>query len=274
MPEPPRVDSPFSWADYRGFSAFALVGYEPEHVRAVYAQAMASGWNTARVCAETEFWDNTGFLKQVPRDLVAVDRLLDTVARIKGAQVLLIGDCTIKSGNPAQTDPVGEAWNQQVVDLLQQKQYQNVALEVVNEGWHPFYKASRQSVLRRIDYARSRGVQAGSDDHICLGEANVPHYLLGRADFYTFHPCRTDARDNPWDPPASFLEKVGTVNGHAYLSETVAYSEIEAGGLRTQDRGRIERYIETCASVPGCRFTYHSDFGLEAGYYPWFPQAR
>src|SRR5574341_2252685 len=62
-PIAPRVDAPFSWDTYHGFTAFALghPGQTEQDVQGLFAEAMSHGWNTARICSETEFWSGDGY---------------------------------------------------------------------------------------------------------------------------------------------------------------------------------------------------------------------
>jgi len=275
-PAPPqRVDAPFSWAAYRGDSAFALVGYDEGHIERIIREGLARGFNTPRVCAETEYWDDSGFLKRVPRDIQAVRRLLETAARIEGAQVLLVADCTLKGPVPI---PEQKEWIREVARLVQREQYQNVAVQVWNESWNCRGRGwgdhcpSRGDVIDMIRTVRQHGIQyVGDDDHICIGEADVPHRVTGEATFYAFHPCR-EVNGKPWDPDVSFLRRMVAANPGApvVLDETVAYSETECRGLRTCDKERIYRY-RAAAREAGVPWTFHADYGLEAREFPWWP---
>lgn len=280
---PPRVDQPFSWANYHGFSAFGLFAHDEATVDRTITEAMLHGWNTPRVCAETENWDDGAFTPIVLRDRIQLRLWLDHLARIPGVQVLLIANCTLKG----PTDMVSQmAWAEAVAEVA--SDYPNVALEMVNEfdncsgrGWGP-YCPGKQDVRQMIEAARRRGVaEVSSDDAVCWGP-DVPKTYEFRlwnigATFADFHPCRTKGRE-PWDPPTNFLEQLVDRNrGMAVLSETVAFddSDLECdSGLRTCDKGRIERAIAACAAVPGCKFTFHSMSGLRGADYSWWPQAR
>jgi len=280
---PPRVDAPFSWDTYQGFTAFALGHPEQteDDIERLYAEARAFGWNTARICAETEFWEGDANYPKKPRDLERLEWILDSVARIPGAQVLLIANCTLKG--PAPTARQIE-WARQVG--LVASGFQNVAIEVVNEfdnctgrGWGP-HCPGKQDLRAMIEASRQVGVHyVTSDDSLCHGPDNSKTYAFRLANIGAspadFHPCRTRSRE-PWDPDVRFLRRVAQFNGLFVLSETVAWMDYsgECGGLRTCDANRINRMIAACATVPECRFTYHSE-ALLAGESPtWWPQAQ
>jgi len=269
-PRSPETE-PFSWERYRGFSAFALAGKSAPEITATWSQARAAGFNTARVCSETENWGDDEWHPRVARDPSSVERLLSTTAEVTGAQLLLMLDCTMKH---SVDDAEGEAWTATVLEIVERGRYLNVALEVVNEWWHPFYFVSRASLERRLDLARRSGLQYGTDDHFCGGDRPLRHEFLGSVSFASFHPCRTDELGAPWDPGRLLLERlVGENGGLAILSETVAYDDSgqDCTGLFTCDRERIERYMARCETTAGCRFTFHSRAGLRATGYSWFP---
>jgi hypothetical protein len=284
--EAPRVDVEFSWDYYQGFTAFALghEGQSQEDVQRLFAEALSYGWNTARICSETEFWNGPGYPTK-PRDKGRLQELLDTIARIPGAQVLLIGDCTLKRQVPLS---VTEDWARQVADIA--KDYANVAIETHNEfdncagrsDWGGLARncPGKQDVRRHIEIYMAAGIQyVTADDSICHGRDEAKTYSFRLSNIGArpadFHPCRDKGRE-PWDPSIDFLQKIAYYNGDFVLSETVAFMDYSGrcDGLRTCDKERINRYINNCASVPECRFTYHSE-NLLAGESPsWWPIAR
>lgn len=283
-PENPRVDQPFSWDAYQGFTAFALghPGQTDEDVKRLYAEAMSHGWNTARICAETEFWPGDANYPVKPRDLERLEWTLDVIARIPGSQVLLISNCTLK-GPVAISQQI--QWSSETAQVA--SRYQNVAIEAVNEfdncrgrGWGP-HCPGKQDVRLMIEAARASRVQfVTSDDSLCLGPDNSKTYTFRLANIGAspadFHSCREDARGRPWDPDVRFLQRVAQFNGLFIISEPVAFTDYsgECNGLRTCDRDRINRSISDCAAVPECRWTYHSE-NLLAGESPtWWPEAR
>ncbi len=276
VPEPPRVDQWFSWDNFYGFSAFAALRLEEEEIRALYRQAMAFGWNTARVCAETEFWDGSDDYPRIPRDLSVLRGFLSTVATIPNAQVLLMSNCTLKHGGLGWE--MQRTWNRKVA--REAADFRNIAIEVVNEPWHfrHFFHGKWGSVRQLIREAQTEGVvHVGADDHICRDQA-LRHELISAVTFPSFHPCR-NIKDEPWDPGKGYLERLVDENGGmAVLSETVAWDD---NGdqcdhfLRTCSQIRIQSYINRCNKVAGCKFVFHSEDGLAARIpYSWFPLAR
>ena len=280
----PRVDQPFSWDAYQGFTAFALghPGQTDEDVKRLYAEAMSHGWNTARICAETEFWPGDAGYPVKPRDPESLETLLDQVARIPGAQVILVANCTLKGPVPI---PEQIQWVGQVAEVA--SRLNNVALQVVNEfdncsgrGWGP-HCPDKQDVRAMIELAKQKGVQyVTSDDSLCLGPDTSKTYTFRLANIGAhppdFHPCREDLRGRPWDPDERFLRRVAQFNGMFVISEPVAWMDYsgECAGLRTCDKDRIDRAIAACAAVPECRWTYHSE-NLLAGESPtYWPEAR
>lgn len=288
-PGPPRVDAPFTWQYYHGFTAFA--SGEPSQsesdVRMLFAVAMAHGWQTARKCSETEFWSGTAALPIMPRDLERLKWWLEIVATIPGAKVLLIGDCTLKGPVPEQE---GRNWARQVAALA--SQYENVAMETHNEyrncagrGWGP-YCPTRGDVREHVKIYRDAGIQhVTADVGICKGDSRELFDLarVGAAPA-DFHACREVplGSGRPWDPNKRFLRELVAVNGMVLLSETVAWTDNSGicDGLRTCDKQRIRDFIRVCAEVDqenggmGCKYTLHSQ-DLLAGLPPtWWPEAR
>lgn len=285
--KPPRVDQPFSWDYFQGFTAFALghPGQDEKDLEDLYREAMARGWNTARICSETEFWDgNPSYLMPKPRDPERLDWLLDTIARIPGAQVLLIGDCTLKGPVP---EPNKREWAQQVASIA--SKYLNVAIETHNEfdncrgrGWGP-HCPGKQDVAEHIRIYRAAGIMYVTADD-SLGpridgddESKTFTFRLSNigASPADFHPTREKGND-PWDPDLRYLQKLARYNGLFVLSETVALGDVSGicDGLRTCDPGRIQSYVDRCAQVPECRFTFHSEALLGGDLPGWWPQAR
>ncbi len=295
--KPPRVDAEFTWDGMAGFSLFAGLRLTEEEIHIAYNQAFAAGRNTARVCAETEFWPDNALLPRVPRDLDNLNRFLDVVARIQGAQVLLMNNCTLKHGDGI-SGMDQTVWNFAVTKTVvgwkcsddyqtcyprdeAVEPYRNVAIEVVNEPWHwkhyYYHKDGEVRALLRNARNAAEGHQVGADDHFCAHTDSYRHYLSGHIDFASFHPCR-DAYNKPWDPSKKILKRLVNANGGlAVLSETVAWDD---NGdqcehfLRTCDKNRILDYERDCSEVPGCRFVFHSEDGLSATVpFSWMPQA-
>lgn len=286
-PEPaprPRVDQPFSWDYFQGFTAFAL-GHPAQteaDVERLFAEAMAYGWNTARVCAETENWDGEpSYLVKKPRDLERLRWLLDVIARIHGAQVLLIGDCTLKGPVP---EPEKREWARQVAEVA--SDFANVAVETHNEfdncrgrGWGE-HCPGKQDVAEHIRIYRAAGIRyVTADDRFCQGPDEPKTYQFRLANIGAtpadFHPCR-EVNRRPWDPSLRELRRLAAYNGTFVLSETVALGDVsgQCDGLRTCDMARIQAYVDACAQVPECRFTYHSEALLGGDPPGAWPQAR
>lgn len=282
-PPPPASPTTFSWENYRGFSAFALLAQPDASIEDAFREAGAHGWNTARVCAETEFWDGAYPYLRVPRDLERLRSALDVVARIPDAQVLLIGNCTLKR----QVSLAEQfEWNQGVARVV--RSFKNVGLEVVNEldncrgrsdwGGRDSFCPGKQDARVMIDAARTAGVhEVTLDDGLCAGDFTLEFRFFNiGARPADFHPCRTRA-SKPWDPPADFLHDVVSKNrGLVLLSETVGYADVsgDCGGLRTCDEARIQAYVDRCGANPGCLFTFHSEAGLAGSGWTWWPEAR
>jgi len=264
--KPPRVDQPFRWDGASGFSLFGGLKLEESEIERIFSQARNARRDTARVCAETEFWPDVEDYPRTPRDLDRLDAFLDTVARIPGAQVLLMSNCTLKHGGLGWEPQ--RKWNREVAKVA--SEYQNSAIEVVNEPYHygHFFHRKEELVRQLIREARAAsGLMVGADDSFCTKADNLRHYLYSSVSFASFHPCRNTGSE-PWDPPKSHLRELVEQNGGlAVLSETVAWDD---NGdecdhfLRTCDRERIRSYERRCEATPGCVFIFHSEDGLAA----------
>jgi hypothetical protein len=277
------VDASFSWDIYHGYTAFALLTRTDEEILALVKEALGHGWNTPRVCAETEFWGGDERYPRQPRDVDQLNHVLDLLARVPGVQVLLIGDCTLKGPVPELEK---RAWAEQVARVA--AQYKNVAIETHNEfdncsgrGWGP-HCPGKQDIRVHIDIYRHAGIQyITADDSLCYGKDEPKTYQFRLANIGAspadFHPCRwQEHRNEPWDPSVEFLRNVERHNGMFVLSETVAWMDYSGtcDRLRTCDQDRINAYIAACAAVSGCKFTFHSE-ALLAGEPPTFwPEAR
>jgi len=292
-PTMPRVDSPFSWQGFYGFTAFALghPGQSENDVRRLFSEAMSYGWNTARICSETEFWDGSLYwLVSKPRDIERLKWLLDIIASIPGAQVLLIGDCTLKG---PVTEEAGREWARSIGRLIREEEYQNIAIETHNEfdncrnrGWGP-HCPGKQDVAEHIRIYRNFGVEyVTADDRVCKPDLDkgVLGFRLANIGAYPadFHPCRTYPNGGPpWDPNRRFLREMVAVNGMILLGETIAWGDDgNCSGLRTCDQNRINTFIRQCNIVDnenggdGCKYVFHT-VNLLGGESPgWWAQAR
>lgn len=262
--KPPRVDQPFTWDGAHGFSLFAGLILDEQGINAIFSQAFSKGRNTARVCGETEYWPGNDLYPRIPRNLDLLDSFLDTVARIPGAQVLLMPNCTLKGGPHDDKMPLGPQYDWNIKAAKVAAKYKNVAIEVVNEPGR-FRAVPPDAVNRMINDARNQGVEwVGADDGICKGDE--PRHAYRAANFISWHPCRR-VDDEPWDPSRSTLEEWMDAHGSLVLSETVAWDDDQNqcnNGLRTCDKERIDRYQRRCNRVPGCVFFFHSEDGLAA----------
>lgn len=277
---PPRVDEPFEFLGNIGFSLFAGARAEPTDIIAVFhnAQSRLGGRPFARVCGELQSWPSdrpwlprgssaVPFNDSAPA-AVEVKRFLDTTATIRGAQVLLVPICNLKEDG---TSPANrERWVRTMARLA--AQYQNVALEVVNEWKHPNSTITEQEVINLIRAAKAECPRClvGTDDNFHPRRITYNRAIRAHVDYPSAHPWR-----NP-DPTARQIRDMVDANGgFLVLSETTAYDgdNLASGGLVTQDRNQIIRYMQNCQAVSGCVFVYHSLWGLGWPEMPlgWFP---
>jgi hypothetical protein len=257
-----------------------------DDVRATFAQAMSRGWNTARMCAELDFWEGSYQYPRKPRDIALLRWTLDTIARIPGAQVLLVGNCTLKgpvpeietrlwaelvasvvAGYGVEHDPYGK--------VSPTDRFLNVAIETHNEfsncagrGWGP-HCPGKQDVAEHIRIYRAAGIRyVTADDSLCKGDFTLVFRLFNvGATPADFHPCR-EVNGQPWDPQRelglgigdmwldamdlTFLRRVIDANrGEVLFSETVAYADFsgQCDGLRTCDKVRVQSFFDRCAAV-------------------------
>ena len=280
LPQPEIVAAPFDFASLRGYSAFALVGCTREERRALLFEGLAHGFNTPRVCGETEYWDGgpDDDHPRFPRNLGSLRELLDDAARISGVQVLLVPNCTLRD-----SVPVAEQieWDRQVRALVVATGYPNIAVEVVNEFWHPDSLIGKQPIAAMIAAWNAAGIPTGTDDSVCRDDFTLQHRLFGHAAFYSFHPCRTIQEGlhsvRPWDPDFNWLRRLQGANGSrpVMISESVCYADPnEYGGLCTADRSRVQNALNA-ALATGVGWVYHSREGLRAKPpYSWWPEPR
>jgi hypothetical protein len=263
---PPRVDQEFTWDGASGFSLFAGLRLDEQEIRTIFVQAHNARRNTARVCAETEFWPDNENYPAVPRSVETLRFFLDTVARIPGAQVLLINNCTLKHSSNFKMQ---EEWNIKASQVA--GEFKNVAIEVVNEPQrHLDYFHDKEHLVRQLirDARRhSGGLQVGADDSFHRSSTNLRHYLLSSVDFASFHPART-SNNQPWDPNRAYLRNVKEANPgkQIVLSETVGWDDNGdqcTNWLRTCERERIIYYERRCERE-GIIFFFHSEDGLAA----------
>jgi hypothetical protein len=287
---PPRVDVDFSWSEYRGVIAFGLghPGQTEQDVLSFVSAFMSRGWNTFQPCSELEFWDGSFAYPSKPRDPERLRWLLEILARVPGAQVALVGNCTLKRQVPL-TEQL--EWARTVASVA--KDYKNVAVFTHNEfdncrgrsdwGGSADYCAGKQDVAEHIRVYRNAGIQwVTADDSFRPPVPGDPDSLtygfrltnIG-ARPASFHPDRTK-NGHPWDPSLHQLQQLARFNGEFVLSETVAQMDFsgECSGLRTCDPNRIPAYITTCAAVPECKFTLHCEACLNGTVPSNIPEAR
>jgi hypothetical protein len=301
---PPRVDQPFSWDAYQGIIAFGLghPGQTEADVLAFVQAAMAQGWNTFQICSECEFWDNSFAYPQKPRDPERLRWTLDIIARVPGAQVALIGNCTLKRQIPLDQQIKGfraggvsaaeaERWSRTVANIA--RDFQNVAIFTHNEfdncrgrgdwGGDPSYCAGKQDVAEHIRIYRDAGIKyVTADDSFrppVKGDPPQLTYGFRLANIgawpASFHPDREKDR-RPWDPSPHQLRELARYNGLYVLSETVAWTDFSGrcDGLRTCDPVRLDTFIGNCAAVPECRFTFHCEHCLNGLVPTHIPRAQ
>ena len=280
-PDPPvdRVDAPFDLSNLRGYSAFAIVGRSREDRINLMVEGREHGFPTVRACGETEFWDGAPD-DDHPRFVRSLERLrvfLSDATRLAGIQVLLVPNCTLRDAVPVAEQL---AWDRGVRELVTAWRFQNVAVEVVNEFWHPDSLIGKVPIVGMISAWNASGVLTGTDDAVCIGDFTLQHRLFGHAAFYSFHPCRETPgpRPQPWDPSVSWLRKLldansGSTGRPVILSETVCYADPnDFGGLCTADRERIQAALDAAAAAD-VGWIYHSREGLGAKPpYSWWPQ--
>lgn len=291
---PPRVDTAYSLDARQGIIAFGLghPGQSEEDVLAFVSAAMGKGRNTFEICSETEWWDEgSRALPRKSRDLERLDWTLDIIARVPGAQVELIGICTLKRQVPLAEQ---YAWAELVAGMA--SKYANVAIFTHNEfdncdgrsdwGGNRRYCAGKEEVKRHIAmYKRAGFGIVTADDSFTKSptrtkgkpQSVVYGFRLANIGAWpaSFHPDR-ERNGVPWDPSIEDLRLLARYNGKFLLSETVAWADFsgQCDGLRTCDKNRIELRIETCAAVPECFDTYHCEACLAGEVPTWIPEAR
>jgi hypothetical protein len=265
---------------------------------------MAKNWNTFEICSETEFWDEgacTTYPRK-PRDPERLKWTLDIIARIPGAQVALIGNCTLKrqipldqqlkmiaNGTPVKSlgvnvsDSEVSAWHNIVARVVTENDFKNVAIFTHNEfdncagradwGGRPGNCAGKEDVKQHIRDYRNAGIAVvTADDSFSWprpGDSEKLTYEFRLANIgawpASFHPDR-EKNGQPWDPSPHMLEQLARWNGTYILSETVALMDYSGrcDGLRTCNVVRVERFIANCAAVSNgqCKFTLHGENNL------------
>lgn len=280
--KPPRVDQEFVFDGNVGFSLFAGARAEENEIRQVFsvAQARMGGAPFARVCGELQSWPNER--PWLPRGVSArpfdetapaykeLAHFLEVAATIQGAQVLLVPICNLKEDG---TSPANrEKWVRSVCALA--AEYKNVAIEVSNEWKHPRSSITEREIIDLINACRAEAPYTliGTDDNFTRDNITYNRRILSHVDYVSAHPYR-----NP-DPTRREIRRMVAKNGPIVLSETTCYDgqRRKDGGLVTQDRNQILRYMNNCTSDEECVFTFHSLWGLG---WPemeieWFPSAE
>lgn len=268
--QPPRVDQPFNWDNYVGFSAFAAVGNTPEENTQLWQQNIAVGFPVGRVCGEVRSWDQHG-LRVVPAEIELLDTFLDTTARIPGAFVLLNCICNMKEDGA--TKSAMRLWVQQIANLVKEKNYKHVALSPGNELWHPAssIRGDEAFMEELLLILRDTGQPITMDWNAYKRQdgslrVQYPEKFRRLGAYPNLHPWRSP------DPNRREIAEMVTQNGgRVLISEPTCYSETRDDGACTNDRARIKLYA--CrAKREHALWTFHSDFGLESYVpYPWVP---
>ena len=274
-PDPvyPRVDQQFDWSLTRGFTLFAGARASEREVREIF-DAYRAHWPgltfTARVCAEVQSWPrNVVYLPQgaaarpnFDRTSAAYNELkhfLGVAATIPGAQVLVVGICTLKEDGTSWKHM--KKWTGHICGLA--SQYENTAVEVVNEAHHPnsYFRGNADRVdilMRTCRDATSRHMEVGSDANI-TEHRRAYSYDRGLATFLSYHPWR-----NP-DPTSDDLRGIvrqrigGTVFSETTSLDVENYSP-DYGG-KTTDVSQIMDYARNAEEAGGV-FFFHTTWGL------------
>jgi len=282
VPPPPTQEPDFnagpmfSLTDVHGFSAFALPTQHENIQRMVLRQARRHGYNTARICAETQSWPGGLLPKGRGIEDGALDDLKQTLHILAEEDMygLIIVVCTVKEDRTPFRKI--ESWALNVATAT--RDYHNLALEAVNEYDHPRSSIDHSEVTYLIRLLKRRSGHLVSTD-LSLGWPSGKYRYDGGlgSDFPDFHPWRTSG-NAPQDPTPSQIEDiVGQNGGLAVLSETTAYgsaSDVETFGwhLVTESQARIQRYADSCRPERGCVFFFHSVEGLTANGFSWMAQ--
>ena len=284
---PPRIEFPFTWHLARGFSLFSGTSAEGPEIIELFDEVHAEWtnlWPTARVCAERERWpDNHEYLFKgppaAPYDQTSeafkdTKRFLDWAAGALHAQVLLVPVCTLKedwSREDLQSGlafDVNEKWVRHICRLA--SNYENVAIEVINEWRHPrsiyteYGETNRQDqVIRMIRACREEtqsghAVQIGTDTNVNRNRMDYDGELAQWVDFKSFHPWR-----NP-DPDEDEMRiMVRQCIGCAVFSETTCWDKFDTRanptGNCTGKKDQILAY-QRDAERKGGVFFYHTKY--------------
>jgi len=208
-------------------------GQNEEDVNRFLDAYLSRGWNTFQICSETEWWDEgSDEYPRKPRDVERLRWTLDLVARKPGAQVALVGICTLKR-QVSLEEQFRWAFNVACVaaggDVVsdgrgctpgQRPRYKNVAIFTHNEfdncagrddwGGNARNCAGKEEVKRHVRMYREAGFEVvTADDSFTLDprrtrgmpESQIYGFRLANAGARpaSFHPDR-ELRDQPWDP--------------------------------------------------------------------------
>lgn len=266
--KPPRVDQEFAFEGNIGFSLFAGARAEESEIRQVFsiAQSRMGGAPFARVCGELQAWPNER--PWLPRGVTArpfdstapaykeLENFLAITATIEGAQVLLVPICNLKEDGTSPQNR--KKWVRSICALA--STYENVAIEVVNEWKHPRSSITEREIINLIEACRAEAPHTliGTDDNFTPDNITYNRAIRAHVDFISAHPYR-----NP-DPTRREIRRMVAKNGPIVLSETTCYDgeHRKDGGLVTQDRNQILRYMNNCTPDEECVFTFHSLWGL------------
>ncbi len=254
-----------------GFSAFRMPETPEEQQRHDFRFARRHGYTIARVCAETLEWTGRGGLvpgSPLPEALTRITRTIDIADR-EGMSVLVMGLCTIRDvGGKGRRD----RFIHQLKLILRGKT--NVAVEAVNEPWHPRSKVTSSVLDKYILKFRSLGIPAGADQHLGSPNGRYVYNESARSTFPSFHVWRF-----PGDPRQEDLRAiVSQNNGWALISESIALGTEadvqEFGHLVTSSKPRVQALMSRCVTVRGCYLVAHTMEGLRGDRLTWLPTVR
>jgi hypothetical protein len=236
---------------------------------------------TARACAERSRWprDHEYLFRGPPAfpfdqtspAFKQTKNFLDWAAGVSGAQVLLVPVCTLKEGWSDAAIESGEAfdanekWVRNICKLA--GDYENVAIEVINEWRHPnsIYERlgrRRDQVIRMIKACRQEAprTQIGTDTNVNRNRMTYDSEIAseGKVDFFSFHPWR-----NPDPDEDEMRVMVRQRIGEVVFSETTCWDKKDTRsnptGNCTGKKDQILAY-QRDAERKGGVFFYHTKY--------------
>jgi len=281
---PPRHTRPFTWNLARGFSLFSGASATDEEVVQVFTAFKTEWtnlWPTARMCGERMRWpDRHEYLYKGPTAapydatspaFVEVKHFLDWAASVPHAQVLLVPICTLKEDwsmaniENGEAYRVNEKWVRTMCRLA--SDYENVAIEVINEWKHPnsIYTMNgtrdrQDQVIRMIRACREEAprTQIGTDSNVNQRNKRYDPTIEPVVDYLSFHPWR-----NPDPDEDEMREMVRQRIGAAVFSETTCYDQKDNRPNPTGNCTGIQDQIlvyQRDAERKGAVYTYHPKY--------------